>query len=323
MIEQTEQALTVRQVPSFLEASKYGEALTRFRLETHEEARKAVNEVMQYADQLAKDLMVQTAAELEKLAPRIGILRVTIADELEKTLSRPAPPYMGRLILHAKLKLNSLLVGPAGCGKTTAAELLAEAMSLPFGHLGLTAGASETWLFGRQTPNGFVEGNFSKIYRNGGVFLADEMDAADPNLLLAINTALANNSMYNPISGETIEKHSNFVFVGAMNTFGRGSDGVYSGRNRLDAATLDRFVMIEVDYDDAIERNVCPDIELRGRLLKARRRLRELQSPEVISTRAMQRAFLLKKNGVSERDIIRSMTHGWTESIVKQAGLLQ
>ena len=296
------------------------EMINTFRTQTQAASEEVVQRVTRHAEELIKTSFATIRLELERMQPTVGILKVEV-NGIERDLKHQAAPCLGRLLLNAKLGLNSLLVGPAGCGKTTAAEQAAEALGLEFGHLGLTAGASETWLFGRQTPNGFVEASFSRIYRNGGVFLADEMDAADPNLLLAINTALANQSLYNPISGEHLPKHKDFVFIGAMNTFGRGSDGVYSGRNRLDAATLDRFVMIAMDYDEGIERQVCPDPELRGALLKVRSRLRDLKSPEVVSTRTLSRVYAQVQNGVPLNQILESMTLGWPESIVSQLGL--
>ena len=243
------------------------------------------------------------------------VLAVQINTEDMQKLSSEAVPYLGRLIINAKIGVNSLLVGPAGCGKTYAAGQLAEALGLKFGHLNLTAGASETWLFGRQTPNGFIEGEFSKLYKNGGVFLADEVDAADANLMLSINTAIANNSLYNPISGETIPRHKDFVFIAAANTFGKGGDSVYTGRSRLDAATLDRFVMIAVDYNTSIEEKLCSFVELRNVLWKMREKLVDFGAKEFISTRAMQIAQKQYDGGVAIVDILESITLSWSDDL--------
>ena len=78
---------------------------------------------------------------------------------------------------------------------------------------------------------------------NGGVFLFDEIDAADANVLLVVNSALANGRMSVPSRHDqpVAKKHSEFVCIAAANTFGRGADRVYVGRNELDEATLDRF----------------------------------------------------------------------------------
>lgn len=317
-VETGEQAL-----PGFDKLIGHTQLLQEFQAHVQVATGDAVEKAFSYAEKLSKDVLQRVKEELAGYArPKTSIMVVEV-DKIANKLSKPATDYLPRLLINARLGLNTLLVGPAGCGKTIAAGQVAEALGLAFGHACLTAGASETWLFGRQTPNGFIEATFSKLYREGGVFLADEIDAADPNMLLAINTALANTAMYNPISGETIARHEKFVFVGAANTVGKGGDGVYTGRNRLDAATLDRFVLIAIDYNKEIEERVCPDQELRERLQNARHRLRDLKSQEIISTRALERSYLLKQASIPLHEILASLTMGWPTEVVEQVGLLE
>jgi hypothetical protein len=96
-----------------------------------------------------------------------------------------------------------------------------------------------------------VMSQFVKCYGGGGVFLFDEMDAADENLLLGVNAALANNRFANPATGQIIEQHPDFIPIAGMNTLGLGAGRDYNSRNRLDAATLDRWncgrVLITLD----------------------------------------------------------------------------
>lgn len=308
-------------LPGFDKLADHAQLLSEFQTHMQVATGEAVERAFKYSEKLASDVLVRVKEELAGYARPKQQIMVVEVDKIANKLSKPATEYLPRLLINARLGLNTLLVGPAGCGKTIAAAQVAEALGLEFGHACLTAGASETWLFGRQTPNGFVEGTFSKLYREGGVFLADEMDAADPNLLLAINTALANGTMYNPISGVIVPRGEKFVFVAAANTVGKGGDGVYTGRNRLDAATLDRFVLIAIDYNSEIEERVCPDQELRERLQTARTKLREMKSQEIVSTRALERSYLLKQAGVTMYEIMTSLTLGWPEEIVRQAGL--
>lgn len=216
--------------------------------------------------------------------------------------------------------LTPLLVGPKGCGKTLLAGQCAVALDKRFGHLCFSAGVSETWLFGRQTPNGFVEGEFSKFYRDGGVFLADELDAADPNLLLAINTALSNNHFYNPISGEAITRHPEFYFIGAANTLGKGGDSVYTGRSRLDAATLDRFIVIKMGYCPNIERKILPEDGTREKLQAIRTKLEGRGSMETLSYRSFDMASKLLGTGMGRDEVIKYVTASIPQSLLKEIG---
>jgi len=103
-----------------------------------------------------------------------------------------------------------------------------------------------------------VMSQFVKIYGGGGVFLFDEMDAADENLLLGVNAALANGVFANPATGELIEQHPDFIPVAGMNTLGLGSGRDYNARNRLDAATLDRWNAgrVQIALDPRIEESM-------------------------------------------------------------------
>ena len=103
-----------------------------------------------------------------------------------------------------------------------------------------------------------VMSQFVKVYGGGGVFLFDEMDAADENLLIGVNAALANNNFANPATGEIIPQSPDFVAVAGMNTMGGGAGRDYVGRNRLDAATLDRFNpgRVHITLDEKVEENI-------------------------------------------------------------------
>lgn len=196
---------------------------------------------------------------------------------------------------------------------TTAAKQVAKAMNLPFGYICLTAGASETWLFGRNTPNGFIEGEFSKLYKNGGVFLADEMDAADSNLLIALNTAIDSDQLLNPMSGEVIKKHKDFVFIGAGNTNGLGATGQHNGRNKLDASTLSRFVFFEMDYNEQLEKNLCLDSNIYEGLIKTRRYLTGRKSENFITTRDFIKLSKMLVSGSSYEFVANSLTANFSE----------
>jgi MoxR-like ATPase len=252
---------------------------------------------------------------MKELDEKKDVRRVQINELDPKKISGTIAPEFETTLKVLKAGMNAMLVGPAGCGKTTIAKQVSESLDLEFGSVCLTAGASETWLFGRQTPTGFVEGMFSKLYKNGGVFLADEMDAADANLLLAINTALANGLLYNPINGEQYPRHKDFYFIGACNTFGKGADHVYTGRNQLDGATLDRFIIVQVDYNEKLETKMLKDQEMRAFLKTMRKEITKKGYNEIISTRAFDYASRLLEIGFEKQIIAQMLTESWNKDL--------
>lgn len=174
-------------------------------------------------------------------------------------LTAPGVKLSGDAIMHHKFPLlasavaarvNVMLVGPAGSGKTTACEKIAEALGLQFYATG--AVNSEYKLTGFIDAHGrIVSTAFRRAFEFGGLFLFGETDASSPGALLAANTALANDWMDFP--DKLVKKHPDFRIVADANTFGTGADRLYIGRNQLDAASLDRYAVIEWGYDEALE----------------------------------------------------------------------
>ena len=147
-------------------------------------------------------------------------------------------------------RVNVMLVGPAGSGKTTAAAKAAETLGIPF--YGTGAINSEYKLTGFIDAQGrIVSTAFRRAFEFGGLFLFDEIDASLPSALLAFNAALANDWMDFPDG--CIQRHPDFRVVAGANTFGTGADRQYVGRNQLDAASLDRYAVIDWNYDEALE----------------------------------------------------------------------
>lgn len=147
------------------------------------------------------------------------------------------------------------LAGPAGSGKNVICKQVAQALGLEFYFS--NAVTQEYKLTGFTDANGqYHESQFYKAFTNGGVFMLDEMDASIPEVLIILNAAIANRYFDFPAPIGKIEAHKDFRVIAAGNTFGHGADAAYVGRNTLDAASLDRFAVIEIDYDTRIEMNV-------------------------------------------------------------------
>lgn len=178
---------------------------------------------------------------------------------------------------------SPFLVGPAGSGKTTLAEQIATALGLKFYMASRVT--SEYKLVGFVDANGkTVRTQFREAYEHGGIFLFDEVDASDPDALTAFNAALAGQLADFPDG--MVRRHADFAALAAGNTFGRGADRQYVGRNQLDAATLDRFQTFEIDYDEELERQLAGDAVWCTYVQKVRAAIEHEKVRHVVSPRA-------------------------------------
>ena len=148
------------------------------------------------------------------------------------------------------------LTGPAGSGKNVLCKQVAEALGLKFYFT--NAVTQEYKLTGFTDANGnYHATQFYKAFKDGGVFMLDEMDASIPEVLVILNAAIANRYFDFPAPIGYVEAHPDFRVIAAGNTTGHGADFEYVGRNQLDGASLDRFAVVKIDYSQAIEDNVA------------------------------------------------------------------
>ena len=150
-------------------------------------------------------------------------------------------------------RIPIMLVGPAGTGKNHTLEQVARTLNLPFYFS--NAITNEFKLTGFIDANGhYQETQFYKAFKNGGLFMLDEMDASDASALVVINAAIANGYFDFPCG--RVNAHEDFRICCAANTYGRGSDMVYTGRTNIDGSTLDRFIVYEFNYDPVLEKKL-------------------------------------------------------------------
>lgn len=154
------------------------------------------------------------------------------------------------------------LTGPAGSGKNVLCQQVAKALGLNFYFS--NAVTQEYKITGFTDAMGvFHESQFYKAFKNGGLFMLDEMDASIPEVLVILNAAIANRYFDFPAPIGYVEAHPDFRVIAAGNTFGLGANYEYVGRNQLDMASLDRFALVKIDYSSVIEKSVaCGNEEL-------------------------------------------------------------
>lgn len=216
--------------------------------------------------------------------------------------------------------VNLWLVGPAGTGKSTIGEQVAEALSLPFSAVNCTSTMTETALKGYNDANGnYVATEFRRIFEGGGVFVFDEVDNANPNVLGALNSALANGFM--AFADRRVQKHADFVAIATGNTYGSGATMEYVGRNPIDGATIDRFaqlvVPIDLKVEDAMLQSVGLDAPTATKWVsavrKARQNAEKFGLKVIVSPRATMNGARLIRSGAF------TMTEAFDATVIKGA----
>lgn len=282
--------------------------------------------------------MTTTTIDADKTADAIirairGVERPIVAPPAPKPVAKPAGREHYKFpLLNAAVRAGVdgiALVGPAGTGKTTAARRVAALLGRPFEAVSFGPTTSKADLFGFIDAGGtYRDTGLVRAAKTGGVFLGDELDAGHPGVAVGLNMVLANPVFACPTG--MVEKHPDFVGIVGMNTYGSGASRQYVGRNQLDAATLDRFCVIDWDIDLGLEAAMCgvsgidsPRFNLAegGTMLPAqwlarvwtvRSAVQTLGIRHIVSPRASQNGIRLFKAGVGRR---------WVEEMVLWKGL--
>lgn len=202
------------------------------------------------------------------------------------------------------------LTGPAGSGKNHLCKQVAEALGLKFYFT--NAVTQEYKLTGFTDAMGnYQPTQFYEAFKNGGLFMLDEMDASIPEVLVILNAAIANRYFDFPAPIGYVEAHKDFRVIAAGNTTGQGASYEYVGRNQLDAASLDRFALVEIDYDMGIETQMAQgDMELLHFCREYRNSALKAGQQVIVSYRAISRLAKMLKILDTEEAIETCLTKG-------------
>jgi len=328
---------------------------------------KALRDVVGEASPVVDEDAVRriVTEEVGKQAPREIAIRVGNAAPVPITGAHPLATKVAALVAAG---VNVALTGPAGTGKTTMGKVVATMLGRPHSSISLSAGITEAHLLGRLLPVGeggrfhWVPSPFLMRYagmrldyatmaiepdeQQAGVFTFDEFDAADPNMLLVVNSATANHGF--DVEGRLSAGLDPFVTRSArcgllanLNTYGTGPTAQYVGRGALDAATLDRWYMVALDYDAAYEASIFggkapiiapwepveapspQDLRALGEWAQnVRVAVRARGLTRIVSTRFIQKAIAARSAGVDSEDVKRDLLTGWSVDDMKALGAL-
>lgn len=208
----------------------------------------------------------EAAAEVEELKKQLDEAKnagtgniINVIVDGKKTTTKTAAvldPNFENILHLVAAHENVYLYGPAGSGKNTIAEQIAEALGVEFYYQNTLVTKFD--ISGYKNAQGeYEETPFYKAWKNGGLFFADELDNSTAEAIIALNAALANGYYTFPNSGEKVAKNPNFYCIAAGNTNGQGATEEYCGRYQMDESSRDRFAFIEIGYNKKVEESIC------------------------------------------------------------------
>jgi MoxR-like ATPase len=156
-------------------------------------------------------------------------------------------------------RVHPYLSGPPGTGKSQMAKEAADELGLAFSVTSFSPMSTESKLLGYRDANGvYIRTDFRDRYEFGGVWLGDEMDNANGAVVAVMNGGLAQDFMGFPDGN--VDRHPDFICIATANTWGTGPTAEFAGRQKMDAATLNRFVKMGIETDEDLEFQIVSGI---------------------------------------------------------------
>lgn len=200
-------------------------------------------------------------------------------------------------------KKTVMLVGAAGAGKSKMISQAARVFKLDFYPMSIGAQTTKSDLMGFMNAQGeYTTSPVRMAFENGGILLLDEIDAGNSGTLTILNNLLSNDEIMFP--DKRVKKHKDFMCVCTANTYGKGGTMEYVGRNRLDAATLDRFVVLNIKYDTDLEKYLCRNEWYHNIIMKMRENAERYDIKIIISPRASIDGADLLDQGFKIKDVL-------------------
>ena len=149
--------------------------------------------------------------------------------------------------------------GPMGTGKSSLIAQTAARLNLNVIQVNVQRRLELADLIGHLTVIGgdmlFQDGPLTTALRRGWWLLINEADLMDPGELAGLNTVLDGGPLViAENASEVVHPTLGWGLICTANTVGLGDrDGLYAGTRRMNAAFLDRFWVVDVDYPERAE----------------------------------------------------------------------
>lgn len=244
-------------------------------------------------------------SELEAIATEkpLAINFGTIEEPKKEVVHTQFRKILSILKSQKRIQKNIMLVGEAGSGKTHLAYNISQALGLEFYPMSVGLQTTKSDLLGFINAHGeYVTSPVREAFEKGGVLLLDEFDSTHAGVVTIINSLLANGHCSFP--DKIVPKNDKFICLVACNTYGHGANIDYVGRNRLDGATLDRFIVVDVDYDKKLEETLTGNKEWLEIINKIRKNIEKQGIKMIVSPRASMQGADLLDNGFSYEEVL-------------------
>ena len=211
-------------------------------------------------DEDAVNRMIQSALVAERIATnelikdtRPVVTQVVLSNGAVRTVKGVTHEIFPKVLKAVSRGQHIWMTGSAGSGKTTIAEQVAESLGVKFSSDSYNSQSSKADIKGYKSisDNLYQSTGFRERFEHGGVYLLDEIDASNPNILTTLNSALSDSSMGFPDG--MVKRHPSFVAIAAANTWGNGATAEHVGRVAIDGSTIDRFAMVHIKIDERME----------------------------------------------------------------------
>lgn len=206
------------------------------------------------AEKAEQERLEQEKREAEERAEQERIEQEKAAAKAKAATIAPRHEKFDEVLWHVEQDIPVYLHGPAGTGKNVMCKQIAEQLGLEFSFANAVQNSFDILGYG-DAQGRYVATEFYHAFTEGKLFMLDEMDASIPEVLVILNAAIANRYCVFPVVGK-VDAHPNFRIVAAGNTIGTGADQNYTGRAAIDAASLNRFAKIALDYSHVIEMGI-------------------------------------------------------------------
>jgi hypothetical protein len=235
---------------------------------------------------------------------------IRVSDTETKRIEGHTHKIFPKVLKYVNMGKNIMLVGPAGTGKNYMCEQIANALGGKFFYTNsLTL---EYKLTGYEDANGKYHStpvrdalDYANQHLDENVILMlDEFDTSSSEVATLANSLLANRYM-NFADGKCIHAPKNVKFICGANTFGTGADALYVSRNVLDAATLDRFIVVKMNYDKNLESHLCPNDSLKSFIYDIRKSAKKNHINAVFGMRCLTNAYDMFVNDIPMEDIVQ------------------